>query len=119
VRGVTVALLLGGFSYAEAQPLSDRDVQAIMELTAPALGGLTTVCINGECTAAYECALPPSWNRISPTAIQVVTDCLGWEFVCSNGARATQPGDYCRYRTADGGTYTFTLRSYGFTIEGL
>ena len=119
MRGLLLgALLLGGFFYAEAQPLSGRDVQAIMELTAPMMGPVT-FCINGECTAAYECALPPSWNRISPTAIQVITDCIGWELVCSNGARATQPGDYCQYRTADGGTYTFTLRSYGFTIEGL
>ena len=119
MRGILLgALLLGSLSYTEAEPISERDVQAIMELTAPMIGPVA-LCINGECTAAYECAFPPSWNRLSPTAIQVVTDCVGWEFVCSNGARATRPGDYCQYRTADGGNYIFTLRSYGFTIEGL
>jgi hypothetical protein len=121
MRGVILALLLGGFSFpvVSAEPLSDDEIQKIMLVMddLPMFSTLT-VCISGECSAAFQCGLPPNFIRRPDGSIRVFWDCDNPpEFVCATGARLTATGNWCQLNYTNGKTFRLTLLHDGFKIE--
>ena len=118
MRGLLLgALLLGGFSYAEEE-LSGEQVQMIMQQMSPMFTTLT-VCVSGECSAAYECGLPPSFIKSPDGTIRVFIDCDDFPtFRCADGV-TLQVGQWCRTDYSNGSYFKVTLLGDGFKIEGL
>ena len=119
MRGLLLgALLMGGFSYAEEE-LSGEQVQMIMQQMSDVFTTLT-VCVNGECTAAYECGNPPSLFKRPDGAVQVFLDCdVSISFLCNNGVELLRPTDWCRVDYPNGRYMKVTMTYDGFLIEGL
>ena len=126
MRGVILALLLGGLSFnaSSGDNLSEREIQRIMQIMDDgAMFSTLTVCISGKCSAAFQCGLPPSFIRRPDGSIRVFWDCDNPpeflcfpEFVCANGVKL-KPGDWCQLNYANGKTFRLTLFKDGFKVE--
>ena len=119
MRGILLgALLLGGPASA-IEELSGEQVQMIMQQLDPMFSTLS-VCINGECTAAYECGHPPSLFKRPDGAVQVFVDCdVSISFICNNGVELLRPNDWCQINYPNGRYMKVTMTYDGFIIEGL
>ena len=117
MRGLLLgALLLGGLSHADDK-LSGEQVQMIMSRMAPMFTTLT-VCISGNCTAAFECGIPPSFNKRPDGSIRVFMDCDEFpDFICANGVTLREHGNWCQLNYPSGNYFRVTLLNDGFKIE--
>jgi hypothetical protein len=121
MRGVILALLLGGLSFnaSSGDSLSEKEIQRIMQvIDDEAMFSTLTVCISGKCTAAFECGMAPSLVEYPSGAVRVFTDCGDNfpEFVCANGVKL-KPGDWCQLNYANGKIFRLTLFKDGFKVE--
>ena len=121
MRGVILALLLGGLSFnvSSGENLSEDEIQKIMQIMddAPMFSTLT-VCISGKCSAAFQCGLHPSFIRRPDGSIRVFWDCDNPpEFVCASGERLVATGDWCQIDYTNGGKFRLTLLHDGFKFE--
>jgi hypothetical protein len=121
MRGLLLgALLLGGSTFAADDELSGGQAQMIMSTMEPLFTTLT-VCVNGKCSAAYECGNPPSFHERPDGSIRIYTDCDADEvpeFRCANGA-LLRVGDWCQFNYENGTYFRVTMLSDGFTIEDM
>jgi hypothetical protein len=121
MRGVILALLLGGLSFnaSSGENLSEDEIQKIMQIMDDgAMFSTLTVCISGKCTAAFECGMTPSLVRSPDGGIRVFTDCGDNfpDFVCADGKKL-ELGNWCQINYSNGGTFRLTLLRDGFKIE--
>ena len=121
MRGIVLALLLGGLSLeaGSQERLSGEEVQAVMQQMQPMFTTLT-VCVSGECSAAYECGLPPHLVRRPDGSVQVFVDCdEPVQFQCNNGVMLRGPTEWCRVDFSNGKHIIVTMTHDGFVIEGV